>query len=108
MAACLVVMLLVLMPGAYIARDGYEFVPDTERWVALRNGLSFTIGKLDKKGNFLPDRRWVNLRGASYSGGPPATMLNSPDDEPVYEFRSGRLVKGRIDKEGSFVPDLGA
>jgi hypothetical protein len=28
--------------------------------------------------------------------------------EPVYEYRSGRLIKGELDKEGDFIPDLGS
>src|SRR4051812_21820442 len=102
---------LLLTQGAGGTEDGYRFVPDTDRFVALRyerdSVKSLSIGKLDRKGNFLPDPRMMNLRGGGSSGVPPFTMINSHDDEPVYEFRSGRLIKGRIDKEGWFVPDVG-
>jgi hypothetical protein len=102
---------LLLTQGAGGADEGYRFVPNTDRWVALRYDTesyrSSSIGKLDKKGNFLPDRRFVDVRGPGLSGAPPRVSLNANDDEPVYEYRSGRLIKGRIDKGGSFVPDLG-
>jgi hypothetical protein len=100
------VMLFLLLPNACAANGGYEFVPDTDRFVMLRHGDACSIGKLDGKGNFLPDPRYVNLRGAYLSAIPPCTLINSRGDS-VYEFRSGRLIRGKIDKDGSFVPDLG-
>jgi hypothetical protein len=102
-------VVLLLAQGAGGAEEGYWFVPDTDRYVRLRHGHSFfSIGKLDKKGNFLPVPSLLHLRAESHKSGlPGGTMINGHDDEPVYEFRSGRLVKGKIDKEGSFVPDVG-
>lgn len=33
---------------------------------------------------------------------------NRNDTEEVYEFRSGRLIKGTLQKTGNFVPELGS
>ncbi len=32
--------------------------------------------------------------------------MRTLENEPVYEYRSGRLIKGELDKEGNFLPDL--
>jgi hypothetical protein len=34
-------------------------------------------------------------------------LLNWPDKN-VYEFRSGRLIKGEIDAKGYFIPEIGS
>src|SRR5205823_14564030 len=71
---------------------------------------TYSSGKLDAAGNFIPEPRWMNI-GGEVSGAPPiARTLNRrvPDGEPVYEYRSGRLIKGILDAQGNFVPDLGS
>ncbi len=73
----------------------------------LRNG--FTIfGELDRAGNFHPFRNVAPLKGNMPYSGPGYRRLNFPlrENEPVYEFRSGRLIKGTLDKEGNFIPAL--
>jgi len=34
--------------------------------------------------------------------------LNSRPEKNVYEFRSGRLIKGEINAKGYFIPEIGA
>ena len=86
--------------------DEYEFVRNLDRYVGFKHGDSYSVGKLDEAGNFLPDPRWCNVKGA-LSDAPPFTLLN---DRPgrVYEYRSGRLIIGDIDEKGLFLPDLGS
>ena len=87
--------------------DDYEFLPDTSGWVMMTHGETYSIGKLDEAGSFLPDRKWVDVRGELSAGAPPSRGLNSPPGD-VYEYRSGRLIKGKLDKDGNMVPDLGS
>ena len=85
---------------------GYKFILDNERWVAMQFGQTHSIGKLDRFGNFVPDRRWVSVRGAT-SGNPPYTLINA-GPRPAYEFRSGRLILGELTESGNFVPKTGS
>ena len=86
----------------------YEFAPDTEPWVAVLHGETFSIGRLDGDGNFVtPDPNFIRLdiRAKDPAGVPPYTMINSPKGR-VYEYRSGRLILGQLNETGDFVPDL--
>jgi hypothetical protein len=55
--------------------------------------------------------RWQGLQmGMPLSAIPPFQIINArrPGREQVYEYRSGQLIKGELDKEGNFVPELGS
>jgi len=89
----------------------YQFVEDTTRFVGIERGKALVIGKLDRGGNFTADPRWQGLTvGQPLSRVPPFQVLNfrRPGWIHVYEYRSGRLVKGELDDQGNFVPDLGS
>ena len=48
------------------------------------------------------------MQGA-LSSAPAARLVNAGKaDEVVYEYRSGRLIKGVLDRDGNFVPELGS
>src|SRR5262249_36361966 len=82
--------------------DEYEFVEDTSQWVMVIRGQTESIGKLDAAGNFLPDKGWLELRkGQPLSSVPFFTRINKVH-KGAYEFRSGRLIPGDIDKDGNF------
>jgi hypothetical protein len=86
--------------------EEYVFVEDTDRLVVIVRGELLLFGKLDQRGEFLEQSRLKR-------GGPlsvPGEILNPPTEKPVpvYEFRSGRLIKGVLDTKGYFVPDLDA
>ena len=85
----------------------YEYVPDTDRWVEMKHGEKYSIGKLDEKGNFLPERKWMNIDiGASRPAeAPSAVLINSPKGQ-VYEYRSEQLIPGELDDGGNFIPAL--
>lgn len=88
----------------------YAYVEDTSRIVGVHRGNSVFLGKLDHAGNFLREAKWPPLRlGAGESGVPDYELINlrRPGRIHVYEYRSGRLIKGEIDEDGNFVPDLG-
>jgi hypothetical protein len=89
--------------------DEYEYVQDTNRYVMVVHGDLYSIGKLDDNGNFITDKRYVNMSGM-LSNIPAATLINIPlkRQKHVYEYRSGRLIKGQVDEEGNFIPDLGS
>jgi hypothetical protein len=102
-----VVGLLVLDP----CPKAYEYVKDTTVYVGVHRGKTLLIGKLDANGNFIQDARWQGLQmGMPLSGVPPFQIINArrPGREQVFEFRAGRLIKGQLDKEGNFIPDLGS
>jgi hypothetical protein len=96
-----------LLPGAPAPMPTeYEFVPDTDTLFRLSRVGSFAIGKLDEAGNFIPDPRWADINPHGGSHMPVTQLLNGPPG-PAYEYRSGRLIPGEIDKKGNFVPELG-
>ncbi len=88
--------------------DDYVFVPDTDRCVEICHDLTTSIGKLDAAGNFLPDdinkprghRRSAETRSIK--------ILNAKPEKNVYEFRSGRLIKGELNRNGYFIPEIGS
>jgi len=89
--------------------DEYEFVPDPSQWVMVLQNAYESIGKLDAAGNFLPDERWLRRpQGSFYFSTPPVRLINPPERKGVYEFRSGRLMKGDFDKGGNFIPEVGS
>ena len=77
------------------AADEYVFVEDTERSVTFERGEHMLVGKLDSQGEFTEhSRRPRNSPGSVFGD-----ILYTPRLEPfaVYEYRSGRLIKGVID-----------
>jgi hypothetical protein len=93
--------------GAPAPRDEYVFVPNTGRLVWISRGELDLIGRLDTDGNFLQE--WQFARQATGSR-PAADLINFPGLQPraVYEFRSGRLIKGQLMPNGNFVPEAGS
>jgi hypothetical protein len=96
--------------------DEYVFVPDTDREVGIKRGNRLLVGKLDADGNFLEkerEREWLDwTRSSAFFG----EIINNyalnpagqPVPRPVYEYRSGRLIKGVIDLNHNFVPEAGS
>jgi hypothetical protein len=96
-------------PAAPVPPGIYEFVPDTARWVEVRRKERdqeyWSLGKLDAAGNFAADNAYLNQTGPATNLPPGVVRLNPRPTGPVYEFRSGRLVRGRIDDNLNFVPE---
>jgi hypothetical protein len=90
----------------------YDFRQNLTLYYVLVRGDTEIFGHLDAAGNFIADRKWPPYRrGQPLTSIPPSTLLNLPTKlphEPVYEYRSGRLVPGNLDDDGNFLPDLGA
>ncbi len=88
----------------------YTYVEDTTQFVGIQRPKAFFIGKLDSAGNFIPEMWWPGFRVGMPGSMPLHQLINDrrPGKIPVYEYRSGRLVKGELDKEGNFIPDLGS
>jgi hypothetical protein len=93
----------------------------------LQHG-NILVGHLDADGNFTRDRNYGSILDPSYRP-PPAVsspmksehaeskapaytgnyvVINKPRlaNETVFEFRAGNLIKGNLDKEGNFIPEL--
>lgn len=83
----------------------YVFVPDTKPYLMLCRHEWGLVGKLDSAGNFDPE--WRHPPGSVVTSSPAAGLLNFGAGKPGYEFRSGRLIPGTLNKEGDFVPELG-
>lgn len=79
----------------------YEFIPRVNRECALGLAGKNYAGRLDAAGNFVWEPTW----SAGISG---PELLNMADDKPVYEYRSGYLIKGIINEHLKFVPELGS
>jgi uncharacterized protein (TIGR03067 family) len=86
--------------------EEYVFVEDTDRWVGIWKGDVHLVGKLDANGDFTQTYRFEF--GAAMSAS--FTLINHPGPKAknVYEFRSGRLIKGDLMTEGNFVPETGS
>jgi hypothetical protein len=94
--------------GYHLEFKDYEFVKDTESWVAKLCGDIFFLGKLDSAGNFVPDNKYMGFKkGQPLSQVPPFRFINAEVQKGIYEYRSGRLIPGDIDERGNFVPALG-
>jgi hypothetical protein len=110
-------ILLVATAGAFVLSatisapvpvSDYVFVQDTERTVYIVRGNSYLAGKLDAKGNFLQlgeyrfDNREVSI--------PFDRILNQTTvaSKEVFEFRSGRLIRGHLMQNGKFLPAKGS
>ncbi len=105
--------LLLCLVGAQISSSEskkYEYVEDTSRGIGVERHQMLLLGKLDAAGNFNQDPRAQVFKAGTKLTGGAFEIINSrgPGREHVYEFRSGRLIKGELDKEGNFVPDLGS
>jgi hypothetical protein len=87
-------------------QDEYVFVPDTKRLVALQRNDYETVGRLDETGFFTPERSYQVVRGGRATSGVEIDLLNTSPGT-AYEYRSGRLILGEIDRKGNFVPGLG-
>lgn len=84
----------------------YAFVEDVSRPVAISIGQFVLLGMLDRGGCLVLESR--NLRNSTELPKWRLIAINEPTrpGEKVYEFRSGRLLRGEIMDDGSFVPDL--
>src|SRR5262245_27601536 len=87
----------------------YEYREDLKPVVGLLRQGRVALGHLDPKGNFLPLPKVEPIDPRQPFSGPAYTIINRPTrpNEPVYEFRSGLLVKGKLTEAGDFVPDEG-
>jgi hypothetical protein len=94
--------------AAPVPEENYVFVPNIERWVSITRHGSRLFGKLDDAGNFVQEFK----RSASKGGSEPESVqLNTNyqgTPQTVYEYRSGRLIKGELTPQGDFVPELGS
>ncbi len=91
--------------------SNYEYVEDTSRIIGVELHQMLLLGKLDAAGNFIQNPGSFPFKaGGAMSPGAPNEIINcrAPGKEHVYELRSGRLIKGELDKEGNFIPDLGS
>ncbi len=95
-----------------------EYVPNVGREVAIdeeqEEGCFFIYGHLDARGNFLRDVRRPVVMQLLTPAGPypdPGMVINfcAFEGEPVYEFRSGYLIRGVFRSLGAgFIPDVGS
>lgn len=86
------------------AADEYVFVEDTNRTVSFTRGEHIFMGELDSQGEFHERNRYDRNTPLTSPGD--ILYFPRPKSFPVYEYRSGRLIKGVIDTDGYFVPDL--
>jgi hypothetical protein len=108
---CVACLLIAGPARDHADKDEYEFVQDTDRLVGILRGKWMIIGRLDKNGNFIPkaDGSFQVLRkDQPASSIDPFEIINSRVErrETVLEFRSGSLIKGVLETDGNFVPDL--
>ncbi|MCI0640614.1 MAG: hypothetical protein L0Y70_16190 [Gemmataceae bacterium] len=85
----------------------YEFQLDLKRIIAAYSKDYWEYGTLDADGRFLPQGR---KRQYGFNSALPdfEEVINTPrkPNEPVYEFRSARLIKGNLQQDAVLVPEL--
>lgn len=108
-------------------REAYQKQPELANpWFARAIGEIMELGHLSDEGEFIPDYGlpifpfvkvkapdvlmdgsqrtiYYTLPMEGYFGG-----KTGKGYEEVYEYRSGRIIKGRLQKTGNFVPELGS
>jgi hypothetical protein len=84
----------------------YIFHEDLSRPVAVYAGEFVLLGKLDNCGEFLRESKNPKSSPSLPEWRKIAINPPTPPGRKVYEFRSGRLIKGEIKEDGSFVPDV--
>ncbi len=101
----IVLAALLCLPGHDLSGEkapapaGYRYQEDLGPRVGLLRGTIVVVGKLDKNGKLVEDWRHS-----------PVQLLNKPlrENEEVYEYRVGRLIKGKLDNDGNFIPEPGS
>jgi hypothetical protein len=101
-------------------REAYRNTPEkADPWFARVIGEVMELGHLSDEGEFIPDYGlpvfpFVKVKDPDvFRDGSGRTLYftlpkDGKDKEEVYEFRSGRLLKGTLQKSGNFVPELGS
>jgi hypothetical protein len=100
----------------------YKYDADAPRRVTLKIGEYHYVGFLDEDGDFVmdPDGRFGTMvSGVPITHPPYYTFTKDGQAEPVYEYRSGLLIKGKLmctgpragllnDHYWIFVPEIGS
>jgi hypothetical protein len=89
----------------------YTYIPDAEKPVAFVRGNYSYVGWLDIYGNFIQLDRIKSPASRSWPAFPRwigRSWKKGLADDIVYEYKSDKLVKGFLDKDGLFVPELDA
>lgn len=105
-------------------REAYPKDPKRANpWFARVIGEVMELGHLSDEGEFMPDyglpvfpyvksKDWAILNDHFQDGTQRSMYYTLPkdgkDSEDVYEYRSGRLIKGTLHKTGNFVPEIGS
>lgn len=87
----------------------YVFIEDPGRWVGVIRGEWYLIGKLDANGEFIHEYKFKRNQPLTLTAEDIINLLpgENPNPKKVYEFRSGMLIPGAIQKDGRFVPEAG-
>ncbi|HZU39193.1 MAG TPA: hypothetical protein VFA18_24925 [Gemmataceae bacterium] len=77
---------------------------------ALVRDHFYILGHLDAIGDFVPDvgAKRFPLPGPEHPRKFQWLNVARKPNEPVYEFRCGKLIRGVLNKEGNFVPETGS
>jgi hypothetical protein len=104
--------------------EGYEYRPyrtymKVDPWFARVIGDVMELGHLNDEGEFVPDYGlpvfpYIRVKQPDVlQDGSGRTIYytlpkDGKDTEEVYEYRSGRLIRGTLHMSGNFVPELGS
>jgi hypothetical protein len=100
---------VIVSPESWqIKSSDYHYVQAERTNTYRRLGGYFFKGKYDIHGKFFWDATTAPLEVQKTDPQALERVLCSRVNEPVYEFRSGMLVPGRIDAEYFFIPEKGA
>ncbi len=96
--------------AARTTKEEVTYIPSLWRHVAILRGNILIIGHFDSTGRFIEDLDFhtydLKKRGGLICA--PMVINRPPVTEVMYEYRSGRLVKGTMDVRGNFAPEVGA
>jgi hypothetical protein len=101
-------------------QEAYPNSPDkADPWFARVIGEVMELGYLSTEGEFIPDyslpifpyvadRKSIDRRVSEKHPLYYTLPKDGKKSEEVYEYRSGRLIQGTLQKSGNFVPELGS
>jgi hypothetical protein len=101
-------------------REAFPKSPEIQNpWFARVIGEVMELGHLSDEGEFVPDYGlpvfpYVKVKQPDVLQDSSGRTIyytlpkDGKDSEEVYEYRSGRLIRGALQKTGNFVPELGS
>jgi hypothetical protein len=94
------------LPRPTPSNDIFVFQQDLSQKFLLKVANATFYGTLNEHGEFVPDAQHYIVQGKLAPQQIGELLIREDDEGDVYEFRSGRLIPGKL-KDGYFRPEVG-